>query len=106
MVTKNSKHKKTCPNGHIYYKSSDCPVCPVCEKETTPTSGFLSLVSAPAKRALEGAGINSLKQLSKKTKKELLALHGLGPASIPVLEKELQANGLSFDETKHSINNH
>ena len=92
--------KKTCAKGHMFYKSSECPVCPICEKENKPSEGFLSLVSAPAKRALEGAGIISLKLLSKKTVKEILTLHGMGPGSIPVLEKALKTGGLSFSENK------
>lgn len=101
VVTK-TKKEKTCSKGHVFYKSSDCPVCPICEQENKPSKGFLSLVSAPAKRALEGAGIKTLKQLSKKSKKEILALHGIGPSAIPVLEKELKANQLSFTEIKTS----
>jgi hypothetical protein len=92
--------KKICSKGHTFYKSSDCPVCPICEKENKPVKGFLSLISSPAKRALEGAGIKTLKQLSTKSKKDILALHGIGPSAIPPLEKELKANKLSFMETK------
>lgn len=51
---------RTCKNGHNYYKSSDCPTCPVCEKEKKPKDGFLSLLSAPARRALENNGITTL----------------------------------------------
>jgi hypothetical protein len=46
---------RICPNGHHYVKSSDCPVCPFCEADRKPKKGFLSLLSAPARRALEGA---------------------------------------------------
>lgn len=99
-VATKTKIKKTCSKGHVFYKSSDCPVCPICEKENKPTSGFLSLVSAPAKRALEGAGIKTLKQLSIKTKSEILALHGIGPSAILILEKELKTNNLSFKQDK------
>jgi hypothetical protein len=53
-------------------------------------------LSAPALRALLGAKITSLRQLSQKTKKEILALHGMGPASIPVLARALKKKGLSF----------
>src|SRR5690606_39615073 len=61
---------RTCPKGHQYYKSSDCPVCPVCEAERKPAEGFLALLTAPARRALEGAGITSLKKLSTYTEAE------------------------------------
>ncbi len=36
-------------------------------------------ISQPAHRALQGAGINTLKQLTHYSEKELLALHGFGP---------------------------
>lgn len=90
------KTLRTCKNGHRYYKSSDCPTCPVCENERKPESGFLSTIPAPARRALEGAGIHTLEQLSKLSKKEILKLHGLGPGSIPKLEEELKLKNLSF----------
>ena len=32
---------RVCNNGHEYYKSSDCPVCPTCEQERKPTMDFL-----------------------------------------------------------------
>jgi hypothetical protein len=99
-VAPKTKIKKTCSKGHTFYKSSDCPVCPICEQENKPSKGFLSLLSAPAKRALEEGGIKTLKQLSAKSKKDILALHGIGPSAIPILEKELKANQLSFMETK------
>jgi DNA-directed RNA polymerase alpha subunit len=89
---------RTCKNGHQYYKSSDCPTCPVCEAERKPGSGFLAELSAPARQALEGAGINTLRKLSTKSKKEVLKLHGMGPASIPKLELALKSEGLSFAE--------
>ena len=90
------KNKRTCKNGHSYYKSSDCPVCPVCEKEKKPKEGFLSLLSAPARRAMEAEKIITQKKLSKYSKKELLKLHGIGPSTIPVLEKALKEANLSF----------
>lgn len=99
-VAPKTKIKKICSNGHTFYKTSDCPVCPICEKEKKPTKGFLAMISAPAKRALEEAEIKTLKQLSKKTKSEILALHGVGPSAIPILEKELKANHLAFMESK------
>jgi DNA-directed RNA polymerase alpha subunit len=94
------KTLRTCPKGHKYYKSTDCPTCPICEKEKKPKERFLSLLSAPARRALEGEEITTLKKLSKYSKKDLLKLHGFGPATISVLEKALKAEGLSFDENK------
>jgi hypothetical protein len=87
---------KICDKGHKFYKSSDCPSCPVCEKERKPDSGFLSVISAPARRALERAGLTTLEKLSKTTESEILKLHGMGPGSMPKLNSALKAAGLSF----------
>jgi len=56
-MTSSNKSLRTCAKGHKYYKSSDCPTCPICEKELKPATGFLSILSAPARRALENNGI-------------------------------------------------
>lgn len=95
-MTTSEKNLRTCNNGHKYYKSSDCPTCPTCEQERKPASGFLSVLSAPARRALENEGIMTLQQLSKYTEKEILQFHGMGPASLPKLRSALKENGLSF----------
>ena len=87
---------RVCDKGHKYYKSSDCPVCPVCEKERKPGTGFLSSIPAPARRALESKGINTLSRLSKFSEQELLQLHGLGPGALPKLRKALKEKGYSF----------
>lgn len=87
---------RTCPNGHRYYKSSDCPVCPVCEQGRAPVAGFMRVLSAPARRALEGKGISTLMQLAKYSEKEILALHGVGPGAIPKMKAELEKEGLGF----------
>jgi predicted RecB family nuclease len=88
--------QRICPKGHKYYKSNDCPTCPICEKERAPEAEFVAKMSAPARRALEAIGVRTLEQLARHTEKELLALHGFGPASMPVLKAELKAAGLSF----------
>jgi hypothetical protein len=90
------KNRRICREGHLYYKSSDCPVCPVCEKNNKPKEGFLSIVSAPARRALEREGIKTLKELSGFSESEILNLHGIGPGSLPKLRNALNNEGLSF----------
>jgi hypothetical protein len=91
---------RTCKNGHQFYKSSDCPTCPICEQERKPASGFLSLISAPARRALENEGITGLEKLSTYSETEILRLHGMGPSTIPKLRKALEGEGLSFRSDK------
>jgi predicted RecB family nuclease len=89
-------NKRTCSKGHIYYKTSDCPTCPLCEQDRKSKEGFLSLLSAPARRALENHGITSLEKLSELSEDELLSLHGMGKASLPKLRAALKESSLSF----------
>lgn len=95
------KTLRTCPNGHQYYKSSDCPVCPVCERERKADAGFMTALSAPARRALENREISSLQQLAIYSEKEILKLHGIGPSSIPMLRQLLADNELTFKQNSH-----
>ena len=90
------KTAKKCTKGHTFYKTSDCPVCPICEQEKKKNIGPWSNLSAPAQRALHLAGINTLEKLSNYSEKEILQLHGLGPSSIPKLKAELKTQKLSF----------
>jgi len=92
------KNLRICSKGHKYYKSSDCPTCPICERESKPKEGFLSLISAPARRALENNGIFTLNELAQFTEKEILKQHGMGPGSMPKLRKALEDAGLSFSK--------
>ena len=76
------EYLRTCDQGHKYFKSSDCPTCPICEAGRKPKNAFLAALSAPARRALENNGITTLEQLSKYSEKELLQFHGFGRSSI------------------------
>jgi hypothetical protein len=64
--------------------------------ENKPQTGFVALLSGPASRALQHAGIKTLKQLAKHTEKEILSLHGMGPGSMPTLRTALKKEGLDF----------
>lgn len=87
---------RTCSEGHKYYKSTDCPSCPICEQRRRPADGFLSTLGAPARRALENNGITTVQRLSEFSKKDILKLHGMGPGTIPKLLEALNAEGLAF----------
>ncbi len=91
--------RKTCEYGHTYYESSDCPSCPVCEAENKPDSGFLSLLSSPARNALVHEGITTLEKLAGFTEKEVLSIHGIGPASMPALHEVLKEKNLQFKKS-------
>jgi DNA-directed RNA polymerase alpha subunit len=87
---------KICKNGHQFKKSSDCPVCPQCEKENQNKLNEFSVLSAPARRALKNAGIVNIENLSNYSTKDLIKLHGLGPSSIPKIKKLLEIQGLAL----------
>lgn len=95
MKTKNPR-QYVCSFGHQYVKSSDCIVCPICEALKKPVEGFLSKLSAPARRALIAADLNTLEKLASVSESELLALHGIGKASIPLLQEALLSEGMAF----------
>lgn len=101
MQTKGTK--KVCSRDHVYYKSSDCPVCPQCWSgyyKQKALSDLPSALSAPALRALLQARIMNLKTLAQYSEKEVSAFHGMGPKGIRLLKSALSKQGLSF--TKHN----
>ena len=89
---------RTCSKGHKYYKSSTCLTCPACEAEKKPKEGFLSLLSAPARRALENNGVTTIEQLSDYSEKDLMRLHGFGKSSLPKLRTALGEKGLTLKQ--------
>jgi hypothetical protein len=53
-------------------------------------------LAQPARRALAGAGILRLEQLTKFSAAEVKQLHGIGPNALTQLHRALSARGLSF----------
>jgi uncharacterized protein YdhG (YjbR/CyaY superfamily) len=96
QVKQKEKLKKICKKGHVFYKSSNCLTCPKCEAANKSKNGFLTLLSAPAQRALKESGITSVKKLSQYSEKEILQLHGIGKSSIPILKAALKDLQLRF----------
>jgi len=98
-MAKIAQNNRVCENGHRYTKSSDCPVCPVCEAQRKP-AGDLPKLSAPALRALENAGISTLFQLSHFSESEILDLHGMGLNALSKMKAALETKGLCFNQNK------
>lgn len=92
------KTLRTCKNNHQYYKSSDCPVCPICETAHNTIGSAFSVLVAPARRALKNASIVTPEQLSTYSEKELLKLHGIGPSSIPIIKWILHNHNLALND--------
>ncbi|WP_019144985.1 helix-hairpin-helix domain-containing protein [Aeromicrobium massiliense] len=55
-----------------------------------------SAIGRPATAALTAAGWTTLEQVAGRTRAELLALHGVGPKAVRLLDEALRAHGLSF----------
>ena len=65
---------------------------------TQPENDFPAGLSAPARRALDGAGYVRLEQLTRVSESELKKLHGMGPKAINLLRTALEEKDLSFAE--------
>lgn len=61
-----------------------------------PVSEFTPRIGKVATRELAIAGYTRYVQLSSVTKRDLLALHGVGPKAVRILGEELAARGLGF----------
>jgi hypothetical protein len=64
--------------------------------DSSDGSNELPRLAAPARRALENAGIADLDQLSHFTEREIADLHGMGDNALSRLREALAAAGLSF----------
>jgi predicted RecB family nuclease len=64
-----------------------------------PESGFLAGLAAPARRALEGAGLTTLVNLAKKSEAQVSELHGMGPNAMAKVRASLKKAGLGFAKT-------
>ncbi|RYZ49400.1 MAG: hypothetical protein EOP49_16350 [Sphingobacteriales bacterium] len=71
---------------------------PVTRSEDEKADSFFDGFARPAASALKHAGINSAEQLAGYTQKAILAMHGIGPASLPVLKQKLKDRGLDFSK--------
>jgi hypothetical protein len=56
----------------------------------------LPSISAPAVRALGGAGFTSLRQLAGIPRQDLAQLHGMGPKALDIIDAALGEYGLSL----------
>lgn len=88
--------RKVCPVGHVFHKTPACSRCPRCELARKPSDGFMAGLAAPARRALEGAGLTTIAKLSRKSEAQVAALHGMGPNALAKLRATLRKSGLGF----------
>jgi hypothetical protein len=65
-------------------------------RDTPAQIGDLPPLGRPANSALLQAGITTLEQVAAHPSGQLLALHGVGPRAIRLLEAALAERGLGF----------
>jgi predicted flap endonuclease-1-like 5' DNA nuclease len=81
-----SKHE---PEGHAMANTPDI----------RPVGDLPNEIGKTAARELAYNGITTLQQIAEHSKKELLAIHGVGPKAIAILGDALAAKGLDYKES-------
>jgi len=71
-------------------------------KQNVQPESELPKLASPAMRALAGAGIQRLDQLTNLSEEQLKQLHGIGPNALKQLHQALRSRGLSFAKGKRS----
>jgi hypothetical protein len=66
--------------------------------DVRPVGDLPDEIGKTAARALLLNGITSLKHVANRSRKELLAIHGVGPKAIAVLHRALTTNGLEYQQ--------
>jgi hypothetical protein len=63
-----------------------------------PVGDLPNEIGKTAARELSYNGIASLEQVAAHSRKELLAIHGVGPKAIRILGEALEVRGLSYKD--------
>ena len=67
---------------------------------TSEADGDLPNIGRPATSALLSVGVASLLQVPAMSRQELLALHGVGPKAVRLLEEALAERGMGLTQTE------
>ena len=65
--------------------------------DVRPVGDLPDAIGKTAARELSHHGITTLEQVAAHTRKELLAIHGIGPKAIAILGDALASKGLEYD---------
>ena len=65
---------------------------------TTDRDALPREIGRPATAALAAEGITRLDQLTTRTERETLALHGVGPKAVRILRETLASTGRAFKQ--------
>jgi predicted flap endonuclease-1-like 5' DNA nuclease len=66
--------------------------------DVRPMGDLPNEIGKTATRELSLNGITSLDQVARHSRQELLAIHGVGPKAIRILERALAAKGLGYND--------
>lgn len=66
--------------------------------DVRPVGDLPNEIGKTAARELSLNGIASLEQVARHSRDELLAIHGVGPKAIRILEGALAAKGLGYND--------
>ena len=64
--------------------------------DVRPVGDLPNEIGKTAARELSHNGISSLEHVAARSRKELLAIHGVGPKAVRILGEALSAKGLDF----------
>jgi predicted flap endonuclease-1-like 5' DNA nuclease len=64
--------------------------------DVRPVGDLPNEIGKTAARELSAHGVTSLTQVAARSKRELLAIHGVGPKAIRILGEALAAKGWAF----------
>ena len=67
--------------------------------DVRPVGDLPNEIGKTAARELSRNGITSLEQVARRSREELLAIHGVGPKAIRILSGALAANNLGFEDS-------
>jgi predicted flap endonuclease-1-like 5' DNA nuclease len=67
--------------------------------DVRPVGDLPDEIGRTAARELSLNGITSLEQVARHSRQELLAIHGVGPKAIRILEEALAAEGLGYTDS-------
>lgn len=65
---------------------------------STPEIHPIPKISAPAGRALDGAGLHTLNDLAEITQKQFMQLHGMGKHGLRIVTEAMDRAGLKFKD--------
>jgi predicted flap endonuclease-1-like 5' DNA nuclease len=67
--------------------------------DVRPVGDLPDEIGRTAARELSLNGITSLEQVARHSRQELLAIHGVGPKAIRILEEALAAEGIGYTDS-------